>query len=85
MLLRQTLEHAVNGYWDGGTKQVFDWTIDYSHIGLDSKGQYVRISCWTVNHWFSVTFGKTERLILSYAKRHLQAVTRIPCKFEYIN
>ena len=84
MLLRQTLEHAVNGYWDGGAKQVFDWTID-GHIGQDSKGQYVRIGCWSANHWFSVTLGKTEKLTLSYAKQHLQAVTRIPCTFEYIN
>ncbi len=39
MILRQTLEHAVNGYWDGGQKKVFEWVIDKFRISQDSIGQ----------------------------------------------
>jgi len=28
MILRQKLDHPVNGYWDGGKKDTFDWEID---------------------------------------------------------
>ena len=83
MLLRQTLEHAVNGYWDGGAKQTFDWTIDGT-LRQDSKGYFCRVGSWAANHWFHVAAGKTVKLTLSYAKRHLQAITRIPSTFEYI-
>ena len=84
MLLRQTLNKPVNGYWDGGAKQVFDWSIE-GHIGQDSKGQFVRIGSWSANHWFNVALGKTDKLTLSYAKKHLKAVTKELCTFEYIN
>ena len=84
MKLRQTLEKAINGYWDGGKKQVFEWGIEGSPA-TDSKGQYVRIGSYYANHWFHVASGKTEKLTLSYAKQHLQAVTRIPSTFEYID
>ena len=84
MKLRQTLEHPVNGYWDGGSKQVFDWSIDRLRIGRDTRGVFVRIGCWSANHWFHVAEGKTDKLTLSNAKRHLQQTTRIPCTFEYV-
>ena len=83
MILRQTLTEAVNGYWDGGKKQTFDWSIDGTPQ-TDSKGQFVRIGSWSANHWFYVAVGKTVKLTLSYAKRHLQAITQISSKFEYI-
>ena len=84
MKLRQTLEKPVHGYWDGGAKQVFDWKI----VGItltDSKGQYVNIGSFDANHWFHVALGKTIKLTLANAKRHLRAITRVPSKFEYID
>lgn len=84
LILRQTLEKPINGYWNGGLQQVFDWTIDKIHTGQDSKGVFIRMSCWTANHWFNVAQGKTDKLTLSYAKKHLQAATSYPCKFEYV-
>ena len=83
MILRQTLEHAVNGYWDGGAKQVFDWSID-GEPKEDSKGSFVRIGSWSANHWFSVAVGKTIKRTLTNAKLHLRAITRISSTFEYI-
>lgn len=83
MKLRQTLSKPVNGYWDGGAKQVFDWGIDGSPA-TDSKGQYVRIGSFSANHWFHVALGKTVKRTLANAKLHLRAVTRIPSTFEYI-
>ncbi|KKN54532.1 hypothetical protein LCGC14_0591240 [marine sediment metagenome] len=83
MILRQTLEKPVDGYWDGGAKQTFDWSID-GRPQRDSNGEYVRIGSWQANCWFHVALGKTARLTLSYAMRHLKAKTRIPSTFEYI-
>ena len=83
MKLRQTLAYPVNGYWDGGKKQEFDWGIEGSPA-TDSKGQYVRIGSFSANHWFHVAVGKTVKLTLANAKRHLRAATRIPSTFEYI-
>ena len=83
MILRQTLEKPVHGYWDGGAKQVFDWTID-GMPKTDSKGQFVKIGSWSANHWFNVALGKTDKLTLSYAMNHLKASTKIPSTFEYI-
>ena len=84
MILRQTLEKPVNGYWDGKEKQVFDWQIESGCGGTDSKGEYVRIGSFDANHWFHVAKGKTEKQTLSFAKRHLQHSTRIASTFEYI-
>ncbi len=84
MKLRQTLVHAVNGYWDGGPKQVFDWSIEKSRTGKDQKGTYVRVGSWCANHWFHVALGDTDKLTLSYAKQHLRKIAKIPCTFEYV-
>ena len=84
MKLRQTPGKPVLGYWDGGAKQVFDWGIE-GKAESDGKGQYVRIGSFSANHWFHVAQGKTEKLTLSYAKKHLSSSTRYPSSFEYIN
>ncbi len=79
MILRQTLEYPIDGYWNGGKKQVFDWRV--AHNFSDARS---RISCWTANHYFEVATGNTEKLTLSYAKQHLKAATCIAATFEYI-
>jgi len=84
MKLRQTLNKPIHGYWDGGAKQILDWEINGTPQ-TDSKGQFIRIGSWSANHWFHVAIGKTIKQTLSYAKRHLQAITRVPCTFKYIN
>ena len=83
MVLRQTLDRPVHGYWDGGAKQVFDWEIEGSP-GTDSKGQFTRIGCFGANHWFHIALGRTVKLTLSNAKRHLRAITRISSTFQYV-
>ena len=80
MILRQTLEHSVNGYWDGGAKRVFNWEIDKDYTG----GEYIRVGSFEANYWFNIARGTTEKLTLSYAKRHLSTSTRIASTFEYI-
>jgi len=80
MKLRQTL---YNWRWDGGPKQQFDWSIEGSPA-TDSTGQYARIGSFGAKYWFHVAAGKTEKLTLSYAKRHLQSSTGYPSTFEYI-
>lgn len=42
MILRQTTEKAGYGYWDGGAKDTFDWSIT-GQAQEDKKGKYVKI------------------------------------------
>ena len=84
MKLKQTLEKPVNGYWDGGKKQVFEWEVERFGGGSDSKGTFVRIGCYDANHWFNVAKRKTEKLTLTNARRHLNKSTRIGSTFKYI-
>lgn len=83
MELRQTLPHPVHGYWDSGTKQVFEWHI--GSVSIDSKGTFVRIGSLGANHWFHVAQGKTDKVTLCNAMKHLRA-TELgkQSKFEYL-
>ena len=83
LILVQKLDKAYGGYWDGGPKQVFEWEIEHRHRGTDSKGNYVRIGSWGANHWFHVAEGKTDKQTLGNARRHLTAITKVPCEFFY--
>jgi len=84
MKLRQTLPYPVSGFWDGGAKQVFHWGIEGSPA-TDSKGQYVRVGSFSANHWFHAAVGKTDKVTLCNAMKHLRA-TQIgkQSKFEYV-
>lgn len=86
MVLRQTLPEPVQGYWDGGAKQVFDWAIEdntYEYPLHDSKGEFVCIGSWSANHWFRVAKSKTVKATLANARRHLRALSP-DSTFEYI-
>jgi hypothetical protein len=92
MVLIQTLEKPVYGYWDGGAKQVFRWSIT---PGSTCKGsqlddpsfkpdrRYVKVGSWGANFWFYVAKSKTDKQTLGNARRKLQAITKIPSTFEY--
>ncbi len=86
LVLRQTLKEPIDCpfSWDGGKKQVFQWSINGNH-GYDSKGYFVRIDSWTANHWFHVAEGRTVKLTLRNAMFHLRG-TEIgrQSKFEYV-
>ena len=84
LVLRQTLPEPIHGYWDGGAKQVFNWTID-GVSGRDSQGEYVRVGCWSANHWFHIAKGKTNKVTLCNAMKHLRG-TEVgkQSKFEYV-
>lgn len=87
MFLRQTFSKPINGYWGGGAKSIFDWTIQGSPA-TDSKGEYVKIGSFSANHWFHVALGKTSKVTLSYAKAHLKALAKrrnLECTFQYID
>ena len=82
MVLIQTLESPVHGYWDGGAKQTFEWSIQ-GKPQKDKNGKYVKVGSWAANYWFHVSVGKTEKVTLANARRKLQAITKIPSTFEY--
>jgi len=83
MVLVQTLEKPVHGYWDGGAKQIFEWSIQSTSPMRDKDGPYVKIGSYGANHWFCVSQGKTEKMTLGNARRHLQAITKVDATFEY--
>ncbi|SRR6266487_2578121 len=84
LLLRVTLEKAVNSYeWDGGKMQVFDWEVQHEYS--DGKS---RVGSIDANRWYEVATGRTEKETLCNAKKHIRAILkrhRVPIKsFEYI-
>lgn len=83
-ILRQILVELTYGYWDGGKKDTFDWAID-SQVMKDSKGEFVRIGSFEANIWFHVAKGKTDKMTLSYAKKHIKKICKKQIKeFIYI-
>ncbi len=90
MNLKITLDKPINGFWDGGAKSEFVYSID-GEPQRDAKGQYVRVGSWEANYWFHVAVGKTIKQTLANAKRHLLANLKrnladknISYKFEYV-
>lgn len=79
-----TLETPINGYWDGGAKQTFNWNIDK----YASNKDFSKIGSWEANYFFTVKTGKTDKQTLSYGKRVLSTNLRKRgikvSKFEYI-
>ena len=80
MRLIQTLSKPVNSiWWDGGAKQIFEWTIE--EYGWSDT--IVRVGSWAANFWFNVKKGKTEKRTLANAMLKLRAITRLESTFEY--
>lgn len=85
MKLIQEFKEPIGGYWDGGVKSRFEWEIN-GQPKTDSKGQFIKIGSWEANYWFHVGLGKTEKLTLSYAKKHLKSLAQRKnkeCTFQY--
>jgi hypothetical protein len=83
IILRQKAVKPIHGYWDGGAKQVFNWSID-GRPHKDKNGEFVRVGSWEANQYFHVAKGKTDKQTLSYAKRHIEKISRFPSSFEYV-
>ena len=87
MILRMTLEHPLYGYWDGGAKDTFDFSLD-SLPRHDARGAYVKIGYWQANAWFHVALGRTVKSTLANARRRLSARAKRAgehCRFAYID
>ena len=86
MKLIQTYDESINGNWDGGVKQVFDFTIERTPQ-KDKDGWYVRVGSFSKNFWFHVAVGKTEKQTLGNARRRLTAWDKqkgITARYKYI-
>ncbi len=70
MKLLLKLDSPIQGYWDGGPKSSFEFSEDGT-VQTDKKGKFIKIGSWEANYWFHVAKGRTERLTLGNAKRHL--------------
>lgn len=86
--LIQEFEEPITGYWDGGSKSRFEWTIDHIRTGRDSKGIFVRVGSWSANNFFNVAQGKTDKQTLGNARRRLARLAKKAgkkCSFRYID
>lgn len=86
MILRMLLEAHIAGYWDGGTREYFDFVIDGPRQH-DGHGPYVRVGSWGANYWCQVALGKTATATLGHARRHLAARAKragYACRFVYL-
>ena len=70
MELHITLNKKIGGFWDGGEKNFF--TFSLGKVQKDSKGEYQRIHGWESNQWFHVAKGKTDKQTLSNAFRFIK-------------
>ena len=66
MKLIQRLNKKIGGFWDGGLKDTFEWTVDFKHKG--PKEGTVAVGSWEANHWFCMSGRGGERAILNRAK-----------------
>lgn len=86
MKLLQRFNQKIGGYWDGGLKNEFIWEIERE---LYPQKNQVRVGSWGANYWFHVAVGKSDKLTLSYAKKHLltraNRLKNNPCIFQYID
>lgn len=81
MRLKVTMKEPVGGYWDGGKKSEFFFEIE----PFPFQEGFTKIGSWAANHFFHVKTGKTEKLTLSYAKKHLWASMNVkPLSIEYV-
>ncbi len=88
MKLVQQFNKPISGYWNGGPRSIFHWTIQ-GNIQEDAKGCYIKVGSYEANHYFHVALGKTDKQTLGYARRQLTAMAKrhgpdITCAFYYI-
>ena len=83
MYLVQELSEYIHGFWDGGSKNRFEWIIDHTKR---TRPGYAIVGSWGANHYFTVRAGSTERQTLGNARRSLGARAKrlgIGCTFTY--
>lgn len=83
MKLIQTLEYPVNGYWSGGKKQTFQWSL---HDRILPGETWCRVGSWDANCFFPVKQGANEKQTLGNARRSLAMRARkqnVKCSFRY--
>lgn len=72
------LEKPVSGYWDGGSKNYFEFEIDMykmdKHPGPDVT---LKWGSWGANFWFNCGSGRSWKEAASIAKRRLEKMMGI--------
>ena len=56
--IRINLKKDINGFWDGGSRKSFDFTLRRTQT--DKQGFFRRVDCWEGNHWFHIGAGKKK-------------------------
>lgn len=82
LYLKFILGKEVSGYWDGGSRKVFWFSIDHNFLNKTSK-----VGSFSANFWKIVKTGKTDKQTLSYIKPTLRLFARqheTTCTFEYV-
>lgn len=65
-----TTEKPINGYWDGGAKQRFEFTAEAETN--DKDGVFVKWGSFGANFWFHAGKGRTPKTAAAYAIRRLK-------------
>ncbi len=80
------LEHPINGYWDGGAKKSFAYSI-HGNPHKDSKGYFVKVGSFSANNWFNVACAKTVKGTLGNVRRKFATAFKnqgIKAQFSYV-
>jgi hypothetical protein len=66
-------DEPINGYWDGGAKKEFEFSV--SEPRPEPNGFYVEVGSWDANYWFTMGAGRkkaqSDKAILRNAQRKL--------------
>lgn len=64
----------VGGYWDGGAKDRFTWTLGRT---IQERGrEYQKVHGWEANLWYYVAKGKSDKATLANALRRLRGMMK---------
>lgn len=81
MKLRLKLSRKINGWWDQGPEDTFDFTVQPEPWDVsDGKTQ---VGSLDANYWFLVNCRGDEKKVLQKARYHIERTMRLPAGVDY--
>lgn len=79
-----TTGSPIVGYWDGGAKSRFEFTLDA--VLKDDKGRFAKWGSWQANFWFTCGYGRSLKHAARIAATKLARLfrVRVPFKVEIV-
>ncbi len=79
--IKVVFKNSTDGWWDGGAK--YGGTFDPILLH-DSKGQYVKWGCYSLNFWFTCGFGRSWKHAATIARKMLERSMSVQCTVEIV-